>query len=286
MRLHSAIRQLVDSTNTSTVFVHSDTLKVLGAIPRKKSMELWLAEHIRLLEETYAHASIIFPTFNYAFLRSGQYNPVNDISEVGALSEFARIHWASWRSEMPVFNYAGNKTSQSLNQQTKLPSAHAIVDPFDEHSIFHHLYTDDGLVLMYGAPFSSFTGIHHIEQLSGRPLYRYDKLFHGTIHSSAIQKKSITLNYHVRPTGLYLNYRWDELLKLAMHSGIVKELKQPRVQISAFNYRQLADFLIDHIKNDPLFLIDEQSRQDCGPILEKLGRRFLQSDFENTDEQS
>lgn len=260
------------------VAVHSDVTGVIGAVPRQENMDLWLAGHIQLLEEVCAPVPIIFPTFNYQFLETGLYRVDDDNSEVGALSEYARKNWATWRSNMPVFNYVGSENSQPLNEQLKV-KVHDSVDPFDEYSIFHYLYENNGTFLMYGAPFSSFTGIHHIEHLAGRPLYRYDKCFKGKVLST--EKCEVTLRYHVRPQGLNLNYCWNELLELSKEKGIVKEFNHPRVHILAFSYKELADFWLEHIKNDPLFLLDKQSRKACEAILKKLDRRFIQSDFED-----
>ena len=56
-----------------------------------------------------------------------------------------------------------------------------MLDPFGSDTVFGLIHRADGVVMMYGAPFNSFTAIHYIERLSGGPLYRYDKLFSGKV---------------------------------------------------------------------------------------------------------
>lgn len=278
MDLSYFISSLISMKGSNMFFFHSDISRVMGVIPRKRDMKLWLNDHIDFLNKEFSNGSFIFPSFNYDFLKSGIYDLNESESQVGALSEHFRLHRSCWRSEVPVFNVTGNNGSLFLENSLKvLPNG--VVDPFDESSIFHKMYDENCLVVMYGADFSSFTGIHHIESLAGNPLYRYDKLFSGKVVGDG--HKDVTLKYHVRPMGIGLAYRWDFLLDLCVRSGIVHCYNGLSSNLIIFSYKGMVDFLLPKVIEDPLFLIDDESRSKCAELLDKLGRRFLQSDFES-----
>jgi aminoglycoside N3'-acetyltransferase len=275
------IKNAIDSYRPDTIMVHSDIVKASGFVTFDANSKIWLNKHIEILEQ-FCDRELIFASFNYDFLKNGVYRPENDVVQIGVLNEFARKNWATWRSLMPVFNVLGKNKIGFLENILN----DDVLDPFDELSIFGYLYKKDALILQYGAPFSSFTGIHYVENLSSRPPYRYDKYFKGTIAASKFLNKNIkiTLNYHVRPLGINLNYDWDRLYKISLKEGIIKQFTGRRINVNIFSFKEIVDFLLDKVRDDKLFLLNTQSKNTVEPLLDKLGRRFVLSDFEVINE--
>jgi len=259
------------------VLVHSDVSRVMGAIEPTTDRATLLQRHLDILDGA-ATGEVYFPTFNYGFPKTGTFDVVSDRSEVGVLSEYARQHWAEWRTSMPIFSFVGR--GRAPRGVDDLDSPGVDLDPFDDASLFGHIRRFRGTVLMYGACFSSFTGIHHIEAMAGRPAYRYDKWFSGLLLRNGAEVARVRLRYHVRPMGMPIEYDWPRLRKDALDGGELRVLAAHAVSIEALDFSALADRWSVRIQEDPMFLLDDASRARVGPRLRELGRRFELSDFE------
>jgi aminoglycoside N3'-acetyltransferase len=73
------------------------------------------------------------------------------------------------------------------------------IDPFDQGSAFARLAELHGIVLFYGAGINSATILHHGENLAGRPRYRYDRFFSGSVMNREGVGHVVRMRYHVRP---------------------------------------------------------------------------------------
>ena len=133
---------------------------------------------------------------------------------------------------------------------------------------------------MYGADFSRFTAIHFVERLSGGPLYRYDKLFTGVVKDSHGDTKGVTLVYHCRPKGEYLEYDWQSLETDAIALGLIRPLVMQGNATLLVDLKGLCDHWLQKLAQDPCYLLDKQTKLWVRPRLEELGRRFKVSDYE------
>lgn len=147
--------------------------------------------------------------------------------------------------------------------------------PFGDESIFANLVDNNGYVLFYGTGFSCATIIHYAEFKSGVG-YRYWKDFEGIRVQRDITKK-VTLKSHFRPMGMHLDYDWDRLLSDLFEAKIIN---QHFASVIGCYAKQLVDFWVEKLKSDPLYLLDNESRAWVEPMLDKLGRGFIKSDFE------
>lgn len=241
-------------------------------VPTRLDREGFLAAHLTVLQGVADGRPLWFPTFNYDFLSTGRYSIKDDPSQVGSINEYARKAGTEWRTRTPVFNFAG--TGDPPSRASRLPG---VVEPFDRNSPFGELIERDGSVIWYGAPFSSSTVLHHAEAIASGPLYRFDKDFAGEVLDE--QSASVVLRYHVRPRDRPFDYDWDRIFSDAREAGIVR----PEGDSGTIHWapaRDLIGYWVERQSVDPLYLLDKLSRSWIEPELERLGRRFLRSDFE------
>ena len=265
------IKVTLSGFNGENVLVHSDVFHGFKSTNFKSRKEL-LKEQINFVEEISGEKNLVFPTFNYDFLKNGTYSIDNDKSHVGVLSEYFRLQKSVFRTNEPVFNFSSSK---KLN----FKRIDSLIDPFDKYSFFNYLYDNNDTILHYGSPFSSTTFLHYIERKSGFLSYRYDKIFEGKI----IENNKLThvkFLYHVRPMNKHLDYDYIKIENDLTSNGIMIKFLDGRTSIMISNLKDMSDFIIDKIKIDPFYLLDNESKKWVMPKVNKLGRGFLLADFE------
>jgi len=272
--IESIQNALAADKSDSPLLAHADVFRARAAIANTSDPKLMLSRHMAALLAISGDRPLFIPSFNYDFTRTRVYRPEHDASQVGVLTEHARTQWASWRCGPPVFNFSSN-----MPADPSIPYA-GDVDPFGPDTIFGLLHRTGGKVLMYGAPFSSFTFLHYIERLTGGPVYRYDKLFIGVVQEKDGIERPVQLNYHCRPMGKTLEYDWVKLRSDAQAQGIVHNFKAPGSEVLLIDIALICQFWQDQLQRDPLYLLDQDSRAWVEPELSRLGRRFVVSDFE------
>ena len=258
------------------VIAHTDAARTRSLIPGKRDRQGFLQAHLDELETLFNGRPAWFPTFNYDFLRTRTFDADNDPSQVGSINEAARVRKMSWRSPIPVFNFTGTGVAPALQEITE----GAIIYPFDQASTFGRIVAEDGILLWYGAPFSTATILHHAEAMADGPPYRYDKDFQGTVFFEGAST-GVTLRYHVRPLSRPVDYAWDRIVPDAQKQGIIRVLDAP-ASVSWASARELTNFWVERQREDALYLLDEKSRRWIAPKLDHLGRRFILEDFEGT----
>lgn len=272
-RYCEAIRSLVADGGAGPLLTHADVLRSRAAIMPITDPTTILSRHIEALEFIADERALLFPAFNYDYLRTGVYRPAEDSSQVGPLTEHARLHWADWRLGAPVFNVVGEGSRPSDVDED------GEVDPFGGKSIFSYLHRAGGDILLYGTSLASMTAIHYVERLSGGPLYRYDKVFSGMIREK-MGERPVRLLYHCRPLGKSLDYDFPRLITEAEAAAVLVRLRGPGSEVGFVRFGALCEFWLDRLRKDPLYLLDTASRDWVAPTLERLGRRFEVADFE------
>lgn len=244
------IRQLLAQSGSPSVLIHTDIFRARAAIANTSNPQLMLERHLEALEHICGDKTMFFPVFNYDYTRTRVYHPTTDASQIGILNEYARGNWANWRCGPPIFNFCGKGRAKP----TLVESGEC--DPFGSDTVFGLLHREQGHILMYGAPFTSFTAIHYIERLSGGPLYRYDKVFSGSIAHGDGHRTSVDLNYHCRPMGRSLEYDWHRLRADVEKEGILRILKVPGSEVLLLDMASMCNHWLNKLKADPLFLLD------------------------------
>jgi aminoglycoside 3-N-acetyltransferase len=258
------LEKLLNKYDSPVVFVHSDLYRANIYIKRSIDRQGILDSHIKLLRQVAGIRKLWFPAFNYQFTKTHTFNPDTAVCEVGPLPEHFRQHYANWRTLDPVFSICGGTW---YNMQPFL-----FTSAFGTDSIFAKLVEQKAAILFYGASFSSATIIHYAEQL---PLYRYDKIFQGTV-TGYHTNYYVEYLYHVRPMGYELEYDWPRLLTDLQTAGLISNGNA----VYIVRADQLVHYWSERLKDDPYYLLDAQSRKWVEPMVERLCRRFELTDFE------
>lgn len=197
-----------------------------------------------LLYELFPNRPILIPTFNYDFCRTGLYDRRESPSQVGAFTDHVRRKYPHYRTLTPVFNFC-------VLQNNGL-SLEPAENCFGEHSLFAELVRRDGYVFFLGAPFSSNTFLHHIEEVADVS-YRHHKRFDGAVIDGD-QRRPVSLVYRVRPltAGSEGVYDWKRLEDDLMARGI---LSRRGLQGLFFRARDLFDYWQTAIRVKERFLI-------------------------------
>lgn len=275
MSVSSSIRALIRETGNGPVFVHTDAFTAAGLIGHPRNRLDFLMAHVALLGDAAGERPLWLPAFNYDFSRTGSFDVASDPSQVGPIPEQFRTTMADWRTPIPMFSVAGTGTAPDLQWGPG-------TDPFGTDSIFARLVAEDGVVLYYGDTFSYNTLMHFAERKAGGPPYRYDKSFPGRVVLKDGSSVGGWLDYHVRPLGMSLDYAWPALLDRALAAGVCKRLAD-HPQVLCASASALCEMWVSDVRKDPVALLDAASRAWVEPALERLGRRFLLSDFESTE---
>jgi len=271
--LKANLESLLQGLGGGPLLVHSDLLRAGRLLPVSAGRNEWLTAHVDLVREIAGDRGLWMLTFNYDFPGSGRYDVVNDVSEVGPLTEHFRTTIAEWRTPTPVFSLAGIGRPPVFDLKGE-------IDPFGPRSTFAGLVERDGAMLFYGAPFSAATIIHHAERCSDGPLYRYDKRFPGKVIGADGAVHSVALLYHVRPMNQWLDYDWGRLLSDSTAAGVCRVWESNGSRFIAVSASGLVRLWTERLGREPLYFLDEQSRNWAEPMLERVGRRFEIDDFE------
>ncbi len=272
MNVAELAASLIGDLGQGPVFVHSDPFRAAALVPSTRDRRAFLDSHIALLRRMSDGRSLLSPAFNYDFPRTQSFDVKNDIVQLGPISEHFRATVAQWRTPIPIFSVMGTASAPDIVWGD-------LTDPFGDASIFAWLVEHDAVILYYGDTFHYNTIVHHAERLAGGPAYRYDKVFEGDVISADGSSVHGSLDYHVRPLNKGLDYDWPGLLDKAIAAGVCRRLEH-FPQILAASARNLCRLWVDAMKSNPLALLDEETLSWVKPALEKLGRRFVISDFE------
>ncbi len=272
MTIKEQIRLKLIELGGDTILIHSDIRQGFEIPFINKST--YLNAHLEEIKLLRTNMSIWMPTFNFDFVQKGKIFQVNNCpSQVGVLPEYFRKNAAEWRTPIPVFSFAG------MGEQPILDIS-GIIDPFGWHSAWNFLYEKDALLMFYGASFNSATILHYIERISNCLCYRYDKLFYGKIEKSNGVEIEVKLFYHVRPLGKSLVYDAYKIENDLLKNEILFLFKEGRSIILLCRVRDLVNFCLSKLKQNLLYFLNIETKLWVEPLLNKLGRPFIITDFE------
>lgn len=269
------VRGLIESSGSGPVFVHSDPFRAARLVKPVRHRAAYLDSHIAVLREATGDRGLWLPTFNYDFPRTHVFDVRESESQLGPIPERFRVAAAEWRTHIPMFAISGIGSPVT-------PQWGARTDPFGSDSFFAQLVESDGVIVYYGDTFHYNTLVHFSERVAGGPVYRYDKLFEGRVIDEKGASVEGSLNYHVRPLGMGLDYDWPRLLSEALEAGVCRRL-EGYPEVLAASARALNELWVSDMKGDPFALLDEKSRAWAEPAVDKLGRRFVLTDYEGAE---
>ena len=137
----------------------------------------------------------------------------------------------------------------------------------------------DANILLFGAPISSLTIIHYVEQVTGPPKYRYEKDFPGKIISGQ-SEKLCSFSMHVRPLGANLNYDFSRLESDLINAPILRKAAKT-AYFSWLNSTKLVEYWGNRLADDPFYFLDEASRSFFERATDNGKKRVELKEFEH-----
>jgi aminoglycoside 3-N-acetyltransferase len=262
--------------NNNPIFIHSDTFHGINILKKYRykinpnNISLSILDFI-IKFTNQSRDGLIFPAFNYDFGKTKIFNPEMDPVQVGALPEWIRNNTEYYRSNTPFFSV--------LSQYKEKFDFKNIVNPFGDNSVFNWLVSTNSMILLFGTNLSSLTFIHYVEEITGKPLYRYKKKFNGQVITKDKIKKC-KLEMHVRPFNTYINYDWIKLERDLILNKLF-HIDKKSYEIKLINSKKLLEFWGNKISEDPFYLLDKKSINYFKIITEGGTKRVKIEDYEN-----
>lgn len=194
-----------------TILIHSNIKRTLIKM-RRKGIKL-LPEHIfqSMLNAVGSKGTLLLPLFNFDFPTSKFFDISNTPSQMGALTEIARLHSGSVRTGHPIYSFAvigyhskafakidnisGYGADSPFSLLRSLNGKIAILDLEDQNSMTFYHYVEEMLNVSYRY-LKEFDGIY-IDR-NGLKTNRNYKLFVRDLESNVLT--------HVNPAGELM---WD-----------------------------------------------------------------------------
>ena len=250
------------------VLVHSDARAIThvmqGKIKPFSSSKEMVSKVFQHLSSEFDQRPIILPTYNCDFTSTGFFDIAKDSSQVGAITEVARTKLKWKRNATPVYSFIASNFSLTDDEF-----------PFKKESVLGSIQ-HGGLILLFGVGFERLTFLHVVEREASIP-YRYSKRFEGKVRLESGQIEERTVEFHVRPKGLDIEYDFHKLGETLINDkGALKN--------SNFSYLVDAEIALAILKEKlleyPLFPLTKESRMKVEEKLDQLGRPFEIGDFE------
>ena len=200
--------------------------------------------------------AVFFPTYGVNAWCNQHYWHIGETpSEMGAISEAARLRQESTRTMHPIHNFAIiGGWRQSFNFQN--------LESYGERSPYNLFNVENGLVISAGVPWDdTFTMVHYAERLANAPWRRYKK-FAGTYVDSWGQASLRTYSMHVRrdmQTITSVARLYDEYL---VPRGVVKQVRIGGSLVSYFRTAEYVDAVIPLVQSRPeLFYYEKRWKE-------------------------
>jgi len=253
------------------VLIHTDMTRISRDIFKSdKSYQHVFQLPYDHLKSIFAEFELWFPSFNYDFVKTKTYRVDHDPVQVGSFNEWIRQTKNYSRSHVPIFSIL-----REVDKTAK--SAQIDFRPFSNAGEFGELVSRHGQILLFGARLNSLTFIHYIEELIEIP-YKYNKTFRGYIEINSTPSP-ISISYLVRPMRLHLEYDWIKVHKKLIDNSIPHKISNLG-NYELYDCKNLTDFMVDMYEKDVMWTLTEESRVEVSKELDRLGRNFHNSDFE------
>ena len=229
------------------LMVHSG-LKEIGKLASTKDVKKLGNLIIDSLLKAIYPGTLISPTYTYSFCKNQDFNPTNNLSNMGSL---VNIFWKrkdSLRSSHPIFSVAAiGKRAKYFTKIEKNVS-------LGKNSFFEKLVKENVKILGFGIKLlPALTLLHHIEKTNAVP-YRYNKIFSGRIivGNKKIFKK---YNYFVRKLELEPELRLEKIEKFLKQKNALFNISFGGSCLEVIESKKVFNLLSGKLKKDPYWMI-------------------------------
>ena len=171
------------------VLVHSNISKLYKELLKKK-YKFNINDILEIfIDYIGINGTLIFPTFNFDFCRGKDFSIKDTPSQMGVLTELARVKALTNRTWHPVYSFVlfGNIPTQEIKKKN--------YSAYGKESIFNWITEVDGKIAIINlSDQNSMTYYHHVEELLNVD-WRYKKQFYGnyTDFTGNIEKTEATI---------------------------------------------------------------------------------------------
>jgi len=261
-RIQNELAVAFESLEGGPLILHSDLMRI-GFVRKGKSIQEQLTDWVQMIREAAAGRTLLFPTFNYDYARTGVYRPLTDPGQVGVLGEHVRRLHPDQRTLTPIFNFV-------IVDGSGFP-LEPVENPFSQESTFGAARRAGGSVAFLGASFGANTFIHHVEEALEAP-YRYIKPFPGILDLGD-SPRAITLLYRVRPAlSDAVEYDWHRLSEDLQARGILRRFPLGNAWLDFYQMEQLYDYWIGCLRQEETFLLTEASKARVQDLYGRFGK--------------
>lgn len=199
------------------------------------------------IDNTLKPINIYVPTFNYDFLKLGEYDYYNSKSQVGRFSEEFRLNFTNNRNYDPIFSYT-SLYKDNLNNKQWCSRA------FENNSFFDNIENDNYLVINIDLPLFVSTFIHYLENKFRVP-YRYEEKFHGRI---SFNRNIFNFDYvyFVRNLKKKSIYNSKKIKNFLMKKTVLKSTSIFDLSTDWYLSKKLITNISSQLKENNKFLID------------------------------
>jgi len=246
---------------TAPYYVHSDLFSYLTAFPElaknansadEISMITYKAMKADLNEISYGQ--LIVPTYNYQYSSTKVFDIINDVSEVGQFSELYRQDYKRYRSTVPIFS-----SCSELNTNTT-DIVEAEIDPFGPDSDFDMLVNSGGNIITFGSAFAPTFLIFIEKQYPGGSIYRYEKIFSGTVLDNAGKKNQTKLINFVKPIQINFKYDLFKIEEELKDYGILENyILRDKFSYTICNAANFLEHMLNRLNSDPLYFLTKET---------------------------
>lgn len=233
--------------NTDNLFLHTNIAGITQYLRSKnKSCNLFF----KLLKKKIgANGSIIIPTYNYNFAKTGTFDFKNCKSDVGYFTNYLLKKNLSKRTLDPIFSHLlfGKKFINKKSFFNKINT-----NAFGNDSIFKFLENNKFKIICFCCSPDRITYLHYIEQQLKIP-YRYKKIFKGNFFHKN-KKKEISYHYYVGKKKVNYSIKEKKILKLLDPNKFIKS-EFGKFESFAIDVNYLTKSLHKIIKKSKFFLI-------------------------------
>ena len=258
-QLRADLVRLAESVGNRPMLFHTDLGPFgmpSGVVGRGQLLDGW-ADALTAVAEL---RTVVLPTFNYDWCRTGMFDVHRDPCQVGVLNERLRQRHPASRTATPVFSFLILGAGFS-----RAPCANVL----GAQSTFAELVAADAAVVFLGTRFAAATINHHHEELLASP-YRYPKRFSGTIDAGSAAQE-FTITYRVRPKGATLSYAQERRAVELVEGAILRHAELVGHAVAWFPAAAHWELYRRLMTADPHALLDDAGRVEAAALYQRYG---------------
>lgn len=244
---------LMNLNPKGTLLIHS-SMKAIGEVEGRAEGVL------DVLCEYMKDGLLLFPTHSWdeKNLVDHIFNVKTETSCVGLLSNLFLQREGVIRSLHPTHSVAalGERSKEFVSHDTKILDED-MVTPCPRHGCFGSLYDEEAQIMFLGAPLTTNTYIHGVEELLNIP----DRLKAETRDIKVIdynqQSKWIKLIGHYNQFG-DVSKNYDKLEDALLYKGIASVYYFGDAKCYIVQVKEMRDFLVDFLEKDMDLFVDKR----------------------------